>query len=97
MAKNKNSFSVAAGLFDKDEDTSSQISQNINEQDLNTPIAQLTGTQGRKGAKLRSMNIPVTDEEYEAIRRGSRAAGMTYGEYVYAAVTFYQANGGGKL
>ena len=40
---------------------------------------------------------PVTDEEYEAIRRGSRAAGMTYGEYVYAAVTFYQANGGGKL
>ena len=36
MAKNKNSFSVAAGLFDKDEDTSSQISQNINEQDLNT-------------------------------------------------------------
>lgn len=94
MAKNKNSFSVAAGLFQTDEDT---FSPGIEERDLKAPTAQLSGTQGRKGAKLRRMNIPVTDEEYEAIRRGSRAAGMTYGEYVYAAVTFYQANGGNKF
>ena len=91
--KNKNSFSVAAGLFQTEEDTASKISPSVEEQYLKAPAAQLTGTQGRKGAKLRRMNIPVTDEEYEAIRRGSRAAGMTYGEYVYTAVLFYQAHG----
>ena len=93
MAKNKNSFSVAAGLFQTEEDTASKISPSVEEQYLKAPAAQLTGTQGRKGAKLRRMNIPVTDEDYEAIRRGSRAAGMTYGEYVYTAVLFDQAHG----
>lgn len=94
MAKNKNSFSVAAGLFQTEEETSSKITLGIEEQ--RSPTTQLTGTQGRKGAKLRRMNIPVTDEEYEAIRRGSRAAGMTYGEYVHAAVLFYQDKGDDK-
>lgn len=97
MAKGKNSYSVADGLFGKKEDTSSNTPTEKADNDLMASTAPFSGTQGRKGAKARRMNVPVTDEEYEAIRRGSRAAGMTYGEYIYAAVAFYQANGGDKL
>jgi predicted DNA binding CopG/RHH family protein len=96
MAKNVNSFSVAKGLFWEGENTSPNEPIEKKENSLKETTTPFAATQGRKGAKVRRMNVPVTDEEYEAIRRGSRAAGMTYGEYIYAAVAFYQANSGNK-
>lgn len=95
MAKNQKSYAVARGLFSEGENASPNEQDVVKSEIKNEMTTPLKSTQGRKGQKLRRMNLPVTDEEYEIIRRGSRASGMTYGEYVYAAVKFYQENGGG--
>lgn len=93
MAKKRSSFTPAAGLFNKHEEITDIEVSNKEKEQFSEGV---TGTQGRKGKRARRMNVPVTDEEYEAIRRGSRSAGLTYGEYIYEAVKFYRLHEEGK-
>lgn len=92
MAKKKTQLSPAAGLFEspaKDKDAFVSTEVDTKQQPF---TEKFNTTQGRKGKKKRRMSLPVTDEEYEAIVRGSRAENMTYGEFVYKVIGFYENN-----
>lgn len=39
-------------------------------------------TSGRKGIKLPRMNLALSPESYDYVKRMSRAAGMSYGEFI---------------
>ena len=67
MARNRTSFSAAAGLFNSEEAQTPKAPPLEPESPLKAPTEGVRGTQGRKGQKARRMNVPVTDEEYEAI------------------------------
>lgn len=40
--------------------------------------------QGKKGMKMRRMNVAMTDDAYIFISREARKNGMTHGEYIYS-------------
>lgn len=80
MAKNKTSFSPAAGLF---EQGAKKLSDSTAEQPVPaTAIMTLENTQGRKGQKLPRINMAFTPENHQYIKKVSRQAGMSVTQYI---------------
>lgn len=61
-------------------------------QNVVTQPSGMTGTRGRKGQKLPTMNMRFSVENYEYMRREGRARGMTATSFVNWLIETYRSN-----
>ena len=74
MAKNKNSFNPASGLFNQENKETAPIVTNVK--------IEPQRTQGRKGHKLPRINMAFQPINHEYIKRVSRQKGISMTDYV---------------
>lgn len=89
MARNKvSNFSADEGLFDKFKNA--QEVQEVQEVEVNPSVKEIGSTQGKKGQKLKRINMAFSDINHQFIVSQSRKNGVSATAFVNSILDAYR-------
>ena len=92
MARNKvSNFSADEGLFDKFKNAQEvQEVQEVQQVAVNTSVKEIGSTQGKKGQKLKRINMAFSDINHQFIVSQSRKNGVSATAFVNSILDAYR-------